>query len=125
MIGYNGEGVYSEKGIMTLLFANGQGKLDSKFYDNSNHYSDSTHQATMGSVYTALMGDPRESGWISSRDLKGNSGNQGQLDYNDDHIAGVAVDGALRVFNEETNIGESLSKNRLCQHPGGHSADGG
>jgi hypothetical protein len=95
VIGYDGTGVASTSGTLTLLLANGYSYPNSAFDATSpysNEYSGSSLRTAMETAYSGLPA--KEQGLVVSRDLAGGSGLSYQTGYLPDNIAGPAVTGA-------------------------------
>ncbi len=96
-IGYNGSGVASSTGTMTLLLANGYSYGESEFsytYEDppNGYYSSALHMAMLVAEYEL---DSRERALIAGRTLAGGSANDGQEGYDPDKVAGNTVPGEL------------------------------
>jgi len=99
VIGYNGTGVASTSGTLTLLLAE-ESYSRAQFnpvrdQPDSNHYSVSTLEPAMEAAYGGLPA--KEQALVAARDLAGGSGlysDPNTTDYIGDNIAGPAVTGA-------------------------------
>jgi len=118
VIGYNGYGVASTTGTLTLLaiertntsqFSNKPMDDPDDYDDDGNHYSNSDLAYNMRLAYEDIPS--KEQGLVSGRTLTGGNSNRGQPGYNDNNIAGADVTDAkfwpLSV-NEFNSINTSL-----------------
>ena len=90
VIGYNGNGVVSSSGKLTLLLANGQSYGMSAFDSsprNSNEYADSTLRTAVDSAYNALPA--KEKALVVFRQIDGGSGLAGLSTYHGNNVAGL------------------------------------
>ena len=93
VIGYNGAGVASQAGKLTLLLANDQSYGSSAFDASSpysNEYLGSDLKATMEAAFTGLTNN-KEKALVAGRDLAGGGVNYGVTGYDADKIAGPNV----------------------------------
>jgi len=91
VIGYNGAGVASQSGKLTLLL-NFEINPSSQFKPtaaDTNEYYGSTLENAMGAAYNALPA--KERALVASRDLAGGSGNFGTPGYDGDKVADEPV----------------------------------
>jgi hypothetical protein len=88
VIGFNGVGVASSYGTMTLLLKNGSvgGIYGLQPFSPSNNYSGSTLQVTMDNIVNNLPVGEKNS--IIPQNLVGGSGNYTSEGYNENNIAG-------------------------------------
>jgi len=99
VIGYNGSGVASESGKLTLLLANGESYGNPNYFKvnspYSNEYSGSDLKTAMEGAYGTLPA--KEQALVAARDLAGGSGlysSPNTTGYDPDKVAGPAVTGA-------------------------------
>ena len=116
VIGYNGTGVASTSGTLTLLLANGLSYGNSAFnpvwdQPDSHYYSVSALKTAMEIAYDWLP--PMEQALVIPRDLAGGSGLYNTETYDGDKVAGSAVTGAKfwpLSSNEATAVNSEVRK---------------
>ena len=106
VIGYNGDGVASENGTITLLASKNMGLSN---FGNNNQYKNSVLHYQMHTLDNKLT--TKEKAAVVKRELNGNSANQGEDGYDSDHISGESVDDALYwplSVAEAENVNEKI-----------------